>query len=112
MQQVARNSHYVPQALIRRWSADPDGLRVQAYRILVPHTDYPPWESKSVVKLAMMRDLYSNGTDGREVDALERWLNEKFETPGLAAVEKVVNEQRMSPDDWQDLARFFAVQNV
>jgi hypothetical protein len=80
--------------------------------LLVPHADYPRWEPKSIVKVAMMRDLYSNGTDGREVDALERWLNEEYETPGLAAVEKVVNDDRLSADEWQDLARFFAVQNV
>lgn len=112
MSATTHENHYVPQGLLRHWSADADRLEVHAYRIVVPRVDYPEWELRSISKVALLRDLYSSGADGREVDAFEHWVAERYETPGLGSIQRVVDEARLRPEDWVNLARLFAVQNL
>ena len=42
MSEITRESHYVPQATLRRWSED--GVNVHAYRLLVSHQNVPEWQ--------------------------------------------------------------------
>ena len=49
---------------------------------------------------------------GVESDELERWIDKEYESPANAVLDKVVSEQRLSPDDWNILIRFLAAQDV
>ena len=43
---ITRDSQYIPQATLRRWSED--GNRVWAYRLLVSHPNVLEWEPRSI----------------------------------------------------------------
>jgi len=110
MPNIARDSHYVPQATLRRWSED--GQHVQAYRILVSHSEVPEWTLRSIRGLAYQRDLYTTFAGGQELDEFERWIAKEYEEPGFDAVNKLVARHRLTPSDWISLARFVAAQDV
>ncbi len=110
MPEVVRDNHYVPQALIRRWSTDE--LHVHAYRLLVSHAAVPLWSLQSIKTVAYARDLYTEVAEGEERDAFEKWIQEEFETPGFEAVDRLVRGLPLSPEDWRALVRLYAAQNV
>jgi len=110
MSNLSRDSHYVPQATLRRWSDD--GYRVYAYRTLVSRAEVPEWELRPIRGLAHQQDLYTTFSGGREVDEFERWITKEYEEPGLEAVDKLLARVRMSPADWKRLARYVAAQDL
>jgi hypothetical protein len=57
MSEISRESHYVPQATLRRWSED--GVNVHAYRLLVSHQNVPEWQPHALRGLTKQRDLYT-----------------------------------------------------
>jgi hypothetical protein len=105
-----RDSHYVPQATLKRWSDD--GNRVYAYRILVSRPEVPVWELRSIRRLACQQDLYTCFSGGQEVDEFERWIAREYEEPGLSAINNLLARARLSPTDWQRIVRFVATQDV
>ena len=107
---IARDNHYVPQALLRRWSSD--GKTVSAYRLLVPSPPVPLWVSKPIRGLAYHRDLYTDSAGGGDSDTVESWLTTHIEQPGNDAIEKVISGKRLSREDWHALARYIAAQDL
>ena len=94
MQNITRDNHYIPQAVLRQWSND--GERVHAYRILVSHSEVPEWELRSISGTAYHRDLYASFTGDEGLDEFEQWIEKEFETPGLETINKLVLERRLS----------------
>lgn len=107
---LARRSHYIPEAYLRGWSQD--GLRVHAYRLLVPRPDYPVWQRRSISSLGVWDDLYTSMEEGQEHDEIERWLNREFETPAAIPLAKVRRGEGLSADDFRHLARYLACLDV
>jgi hypothetical protein len=105
----ARN-HYVPGLYLKRWGNN--GERVCTYRLLVAHENAAQWQTRTIKGLAYHRHLYTRVLAAGETDEIERWLDEKFESPAEAAISKVVSDARMHRDDWSCLARFLAAQDV
>src|SRR5437868_5589916 len=56
LRDITRNTHYVPQATLRRWSEN--GSHVYAYDILVPHASVPDWQRRGIKRVARQVDLY------------------------------------------------------
>jgi hypothetical protein len=110
VQNIARASHYVPQAVLRRWSVD--GNNVYSYRVLVSRAEVPEWESKPVRGVALQQDLYTVFSGGQEVDEFEQWINTEYEAPGLEAIDRLINASRLTPADWSAIARFVAAQDL
>ena len=104
MEQVTRDNHFVPQAYLRRWSHR--GTEVWTYRLLVSHAKVPEWVSLPVKGVAFRRDLYTSVVGGTEVDDFESWVEGDFESPGLAAIQRVVDESTLRRNDWNALARY------
>lgn len=107
---ITHDSHYVAQAFLRRWSSD--GIHVHAYRVLVSRPQVPEWRLRPIRGLAFQPDLYTSFTGGQEIDEFERWITTEYENPGLEAVDKVLAGRRMTPSDWNSIARFVAAQDV
>lgn len=107
---LVRDSHYVPTAMLRRWSDD--DTHVYAYRILVSSSRVPLWSHRAIRGIAYRRDLYTIFKGGQELDELERWLGTEFEHPGLEAVERLLSGARLAPQDWKKMARLVAAQDV
>ena len=100
----AQNHHYSPQGYRRGWSQD--GNTVSAYRILVPSSEYPEWERRSLRSLAQHTDLYTTVHSGTESDEVERWLNEEIEVPAAEPLAKVRSGKALTDTDWENLARY------
>ena len=66
---VTRDNHFVPRALMKRWS--PDNSNVWTFSLLVPDERVPLWQLKSIRASAYRRDLYTTLEDGRSTDAVE-----------------------------------------
>ena len=74
--------------------------------------EVPEWELRPIRGLAYQDDLYTTFSVGQEVDEFERWITRDYEEPGLSAVDKLLAQVRLSPFDWQQIARFVAAQDV
>ncbi|MEX2226837.1 MAG: DUF4238 domain-containing protein [Dehalococcoidia bacterium] len=109
-QQLTRHNHFVPQGYLRRWTND--GNHLFSYRTLVSHSSVPLWKLSSTRGVAFQRDLYSTFSGSKEADGLERWLAKEFEAPGMDAVQKVVDGARLKRQDWHNLIRLLAAQDV
>jgi len=107
---LARDSHYVPAAMLRRWSDD--DTHVFACRLLVSSSRVPLWSRRAIRGIAYRRDLYTVFKGGQELDELERWLGTEFEHPGLEAVDRLLDGARLTPQDWKRMARLVAAQDV
>lgn len=107
---IARDNHYVPQTLLRRWSRD--GRTVFAYRLLVPDSRVPEWQQVSIRSIASQRDLYTSLLNGMETDAFERWLSNDFEAPASEAIDRLIAGLRLRREDWRSLVRLFALQDL
>jgi hypothetical protein len=107
---IARDSHYVPMAALRRWSTD--GTHLFAYRILVPTPKIPEWRRRSIRGVAYQRDLYTVFTGDHEADDFERWISSEYEQPGLEAIDRLLHHLQLTPDDWQNIIRFVASQDI
>jgi len=108
--QRTRDSHFVPQAYLRRWSDA--GQKVWCYRLLVSHPSVPKWKRHSIRGLAYQAHLYTSLRGTEETDDFEHWIEREFETPGSEAIEKAVNDRRLSKADWAAMIRYAAAQDV
>lgn len=106
----AKDNHYVSQGYLKQWE-DSHG-KVYVYRILVSHENVPLWAQKSVKGIAYQPHLYTRQIDGTDSDEIEQWFSDEFESPAEAAIQKVINEDRLLPEDWKTLSRFLAMQDV
>jgi uncharacterized protein DUF4238 len=109
--EFARESHYIPQFYLRRWSLD--GRRVWAYRLLVPRADYLKWRPTFIRGIARQAHLYTSvGRGGEESDRVERWFSREVEAPAIDALERVVRDEPLGREDWHKLAMFAAALDV
>jgi len=109
-EQLTQSNHYVPQSYLRRW-ANRDSM-LWASRLLVPDARMPLWKQATTRGLAKHQNLYTRIIAGKTSDEIERWLNEEFETPAQASIDKVVSNSRLISEDWQKIIRFVAAQDV
>lgn len=108
--QITHANHYVPQAMLRRWSTD--GTQLFTYRILVPNENFPEWKLRAVSGFAFHRDLYTICVGGKELDDFEKWVNVEFEQPGLEAIDKLLSDSQLTQADWRSIIRLVAAQDV
>jgi Protein of unknown function (DUF4238) len=105
-----RDNHYVPQTYLKHWDGT-DG-RVWAYRVLVSHHNVPLWKRASIKGLRYHTHLYTRVVASDLTDEVERWLESDFETPAGEVIQKVVDDARLTSQDWSHLIRFLAAQDV
>lgn len=105
-----RKNHYVSRGYLKRWASSSGEL--WTYRVLVSHPCVPLWRLASPSGVAYRPHLYTRIDAGRETDEIERWLAEEFEAPAQEALDKVVSNAPMTPEDWIRLVRFVAAQDV
>jgi Protein of unknown function (DUF4238) len=104
------DNHYVPCVYLKRWASS-DG-RIWTYRILAPHPRVRLWSKHFPRAVAYHQHLYTRVVAGQETDEIEQWLASKFEAPAAEALRKATSDARLTPDDWKQLVRFLAAQQV
>jgi hypothetical protein len=105
-----RDNHYVPQTYLKHWGDA--GGRVWAYRVLVAHPNAHLWKHTSTKGLGHHAHLYTRVVASDLTDEVERWLESDFETPAGKVIQKVVDDARLTSQDWLHLIRFLAAQDV
>lgn len=109
MKEIRRNNHFVPKLYLKQWAQNG---RIPTYRLLVSNEAVPEWRDLSLSKIAFREHLYTYATAKEETDEFEHWLAEEFENPAVDAIERVVREQRLTPEHWRRLVRFAVAQEV
>lgn len=110
MNQLRAKNHFVPQCYLKQWADARQN--VLEYQILVSHEDVPIWRSRSPSATGYQEHFYTLILDGTESDDFEKWLAEEFEEPAAPVINKVVNDKRLTPEDWKVLVKFLAAQDV
>lgn len=108
--EITRESHYVPQATLKRWSLD--GLHVSAYRLLVSHPNVPEWDDLTIRGLARQRDLYTTFEGDAEGDDFEKFITREIEEPGQEAIERLLGNIKMKAAHWNAIAMFAVAQQM
>lgn len=109
IQKLCKNNHYVPQFYLNNWG---DKNRIWKYQLLVPNDNYPLWVSSSIKHTASMEYLYVRVNESEEMDDFERMFGDLFESKVKASMDKVINADRLSVDDWNNLIDFVGAQIV
>lgn len=86
--------------------------KVLTYRLLVPHENCEVWKRHSPKSIAKHQNLYTYFSGSEVSDEIESWLDRDFEGPAAASIAKVVNESRLTSQDWSNLFRFALAQSV
>lgn len=110
MENFKKDNHFVPKMYLRQWSED--GIRVHMYRLLVSSETVPLWKLSYIKGIARHEHLYTRIVGGAQSDEFERWIGEDFESPAATAIEMVAKGLRLSKDEWWNLVRFLAAQDV
>ncbi len=109
MPQLRKDNHYVPQLYLKQWATKG---KIQTYRLLVPHANFPLWKEHSLRSIAFHQHLYTYLVGQEETDEFERWLGQEFEHPAEEAIRRAVNDERMTAGNWKALIRFTVAQDV
>ena len=110
MNQLRAKNHFVPQCYLKQWADSENNVR--EYRTLVSHKNVPVWRTRSPSGTGYQEHFYTQILAGKESDDFEKWLAEEFEEPAAPVINKVVNDNRLTPADWEVLVRFLAAQDV
>lgn len=103
-------NHYVPECYLKSW--EDDNCEIHVYRLLVTHEKVPAWSTKSRGAIAYQKHLYTQVIAGEESDSFEKWIDKEYETPATEALEKAINDKRLTSEDWSILIKFLAAQDV
>lgn len=109
MKEIRRNNHFVPKLYLKQWAQNG---RMPTYRLLVSHEAVPEWSDLSLSNIAFREHLYTYAIAKEETDEFEHWLAEEFENPAVDAIDRVVRDQRLTPEHWRRLVRFAVAQDV
>ncbi len=83
------------------------------YRTLVSHPTVRVWDKdKSPGSIARIEKLYTRAVGSQESDEIERWFEREIETPVSEAIDLIVSDAKLRPDQWDALIRFAAAQSV
>jgi hypothetical protein len=108
--QLRAKNHFVPQCYLKQWADAKQN--VQEYQILVSHEDVPIWRLRSPSATGYQEHFYTQILDGKESDDFEKWLAEEFEEPAAPVINKVINDNQLTPADWEMLIKFLAAQDL
>lgn len=109
-QQFRADNHYLPCVSSKHFANATGDLCV--YRTLVSHPNVHVWDDKAPGSIAWIERLYTRTVDGQESDEIERWFEREVETPASEAIDLIVSDAKLRPDQWDALIRFAAAQSV
>lgn len=107
---LRRENHFVPRVYLKQWTLG--NSKIWVYRTLVSHERVPYWKERSISGVAYHEHLYTSVAFGEESDRIEKWLDNSFEAPAESVIRRAVSDSRLTPEDWEILARFVAAQDV
>lgn len=110
MNNISRNNHFVPQMYLEAWKNKNN--KIWTYDLLVPNDKCNLWNEKSTKSIASQQDFYIMLKKKEEADDIEKYINEKFETPASKPLKKAVEGKELSEDDWKAIINYIGCQIV
>lgn len=104
--EISRNNHYLSQMYLDAWKNDNNEVLV--YELLVPNEKCPIWKSKSTKSVGSYDSMFVRLKNGVEVDDIEEWFRDRYETPAKKSLEHAINDERITIDEWHCLIDFVA----
>lgn len=103
---LSRNNHFVSQMYLEAWKNSKN--KVMVYDVLVPNDNVPIWTPKSVRSVGSIDSLFVRLKNDKEIDDIEKWFASEYETPAKEVLKKIIDEDRISVDEWHKLIDFVA----
>lgn len=110
MNNLSRNNHYLSQMYLEAWKNENN--KVEVYELLVSNDNVPKWQPKSIKSVGSLDSIFVRLSNGIESDDIEKWFNEKYETPAKVALNHAINDKRITIDEWHKLIDFTACHAV
>ncbi len=98
---ISRNNHYLSQMYLKAWKNKKN--EVYIYDLLVPNDNCPLWRSKPTRSVGSYDSMFVRLKDGIEVDDIEKWFRDRYETPAEKALEHAINDEVMAEEEWHCL---------
>ena len=103
---LSRNNHFLSQMYLAAWKKK--NGKVMVHELLVPNSHFPLWKSKSTRSVGNYDSMYVRLKNGKEIDDIEKWFRDRYETPAKSALEHAINDERITPGEWHKLIDFVA----
>ena len=110
MNQLKIKNHFVPKSYLKNWSDNDNKIFI--YNSLVSHEGVPLWKKDFIKSNAYQKHLYTSIESGVVNDDIERWFDQKFESPAEPIIKKVINDSKLSYGEMTILLKFLALQDV
>ena len=110
MNNISKNNHFVPQMYLDAWKNKNN--KVWTYDLLVPNENCNLWNERATKSIASQQNFYIMLKDKKEVDDIEKYINEKFEIPASKPLKKAIKGEELSDDDWKRIIDYIGCQIV
>ena len=110
MNKITHNNHYLSQMYLKRFSKD--SININIYNLLVPHENYPLWECKPIRHSGSIEDIYTTYDGKNYDDELEKLFATDVEGPAKNSLEKVINGEDLTDNDYDILNKFIIIHIV
>lgn len=107
---LSRNNHFVAQMYLDAWKNENN--KVWTYDLLVPNEKCNIWNERSTKSIASQQDFYIRLNEDTEVDDIEQYLNNQFETPASIPMKKAVNGEELLQEEWEKIISYIGCQIV
>lgn len=101
---LSRNNHFLSKMYLDAWKNEKG--KVMVYELLVPSNQIPMWQPKSTKSIGKYKSMFVRLKNKKETDDIEKWLNQKYETPAKKPLEKAVNDMNLKKEEWISLIDF------
>ena len=75
---------------------------------MVPNENFPIWKDESLRSVGSLDSIFVRFDGGKEIDDIEDWFNEKYETPAKEALSHAISGDRITREEWHCLVDFLA----
>lgn len=110
MNNISRNNHFVAQMYLEAWKNENN--KIWTYDLLVPNEKCNLWNEKSAKSIASQQNFYIMLKEKEEVDDIEKYLNDEFETPASIPLKKAIKGEDLSNEDWKAIINYIGCQIV
>lgn len=110
MENISRNNHFVAQMYLNAWKNNNN--KIWTYDLLVPNEKCNLWNEKSTRSIASQQNFYITLRQNEEVDDIERYLNDEFETSASKSLKKARLGENLSNEDWKSIVNYIGCQIV
>lgn len=107
--QITHHNHFVPQFYLRYWSCD--GKSIWDYKLVVENERENTWRLTSLRTACSWDDLYTQRIAGADVDDIENYFCDKYESPISIILNKIDTGSEVSKNDVNCLVNYWLVQH-